>query len=395
MASWYDLQDTFHRDNDNWWRRFLKGLNNAFNPNHAWFDYDDMAENGSGLENLLGSIGKKYAGTGLTDAEKEANAFSAEEAQKSRDFTEYMTRNKYQMETQSMEQAGINPAMVYGGGSLVPTSSNGAAASSVTPDTAGIGGLVDLIQSLVRFPKELDALRASIDERRSQAQLNRELGMAALKNADTNARGASVQERLATVQEYRADIENELKDWKIQFENKQLDEIAARAKNLDEQTRLMERQVTVAERNASSSEKQAIASLRSSLAAARNAATNEKVGLAQKSLYEAQAILTGYNSDAKSIINRYLDDRQKQELSNLEKEGFKLDAQGRLIDKQGNLATAQQVYLYTNAACNVSNAVNRWVNPLSGIGKSSNIGPVDFLSGYESSLPDYGTFYQP
>lgn len=179
MASWYNINDTFHRKNDNWWRRFIKGLNNAFNENHAWFDYDEWDNRASTIGNLANSVTSlvdavanpsviesvvnKYTGNELTGAEREANAFSAEEAQKSRDFTEYMARNKYSMETESMQNAGINPAMVYGGGSLVPTASNGAAASSVSP-TGGIADLIPAIMSIVRAPLELQKMQKETEK---------------------------------------------------------------------------------------------------------------------------------------------------------------------------------------------------------------------------------------
>ena len=126
----------------------MKGLNKLLNPKHNWLDYN--------------SIENQYTRAGLTGAEREANAFSAEEAQKSRDFTQYMAQNKYQMETDSMEQAGLNPAMVYGGGTLVPTASNGATASSVSPQGAGIGSAFDMITQMMRFPKELELLDEQI-----------------------------------------------------------------------------------------------------------------------------------------------------------------------------------------------------------------------------------------
>lgn len=186
--AWYDLQDDFHRENDNWWKRMLKGLNNAFNPNHAWFDYDKLAEGssvdrifnalGTGLSNVvdavvdpnvISGIINKYTGSHLTGAEQEANAFNAAEAQKSRDFTEYMARNKYSMETQSMQDAGVNPAMVYGGGNLVSTASNGAAASSVAPQSSDIA---NLIMSVVRMPLEMKKLNQEIAESESREKKN-------------------------------------------------------------------------------------------------------------------------------------------------------------------------------------------------------------------------------
>ena len=167
MASWYDIQDDFHRSGDNWFRKFVKGLNNALNPYHAWFDYDEWDREGSGVEKLVNSVTDKYAGTGLTTAEQEANAFNAEEAQKSRDFTEYMARNKYQMESESMQAAGVNPALVYGGGNLVSTASNGAQASSVSPNTLN---LFDALSTMISLPKQLKMMEADIANRKAERE---------------------------------------------------------------------------------------------------------------------------------------------------------------------------------------------------------------------------------
>ena len=196
---------------------FLWNLNQLFNRNHNWFDYVDTVrgqsnienqakwhgytdevsepdsyydENGSfgdsvssGLKGVLGSFGDifenmpelinsliaHYARTELTGAEKEMNEFNAEEAQKSRDFTEYMTQNKYQMETQSMQSANINPALVYGGGNLVPTASNGAQASG---SFGGSGDFFAMLSTMMRMPLEMQKLEQDIAESESREKKN-------------------------------------------------------------------------------------------------------------------------------------------------------------------------------------------------------------------------------
>lgn len=159
-----------NHENNQYWDKtkegknpFIKGiinLNQWLNPNHDWFDYSDM-------QGTFESVKDKYTGTGLTQAEREANEFSSSEAQKSRDWEEYMARNKYSMETQSMESAGINPAMVYGGGSLVPTAANGASASSVTPQS---GDLFDVISTIARLRSEINLADAQAEEAKASAK---------------------------------------------------------------------------------------------------------------------------------------------------------------------------------------------------------------------------------
>lgn len=138
-------------ENDKWFTKLVKGFNNLMNPNHDWFNYDSWNDS-------YDSLKTKMTGEELTGAEREANEFSADEAQKNRDFQEYMARNKYQMETQSMEQAGINPAMVYGGGNLASSNASGAQASSVTPGS-GLNPF-DVVFTLARMSRELKLLDA-------------------------------------------------------------------------------------------------------------------------------------------------------------------------------------------------------------------------------------------
>lgn len=174
-----------------WWSRLIMGLNNLMNPNHAWRDYENDPDSSSTFDALINSADDVLQGLSAntqsivdrltqahqTGAEKEAQAFSAEEAQKSRDFTEYMSRNKYQMETQSMEQSGINPAMVYGGGNLVPTAANGAQGTPSAPGSSALNPF-DIMMTMARMSRELsllDSQKANIDSdtEKNKAEANK------------------------------------------------------------------------------------------------------------------------------------------------------------------------------------------------------------------------------
>lgn len=254
--AWYDLQSDFHRENDNWWKKILKGLNNALNPGHAWFDYDKMAE-GNVIDKLGDSVGElldhvanpnvmtslvdKYSGAHLTGAEQEANEFSAQEAQKSRDFTEYMARNKYSMETQSMMDAGINPAMVYGGGSLVSTASNGAAPSSVSPQSGDIG---NLIMSLVRMPYEINQIKANIDKTNADTKYTEQKTETEIQITRINTINADYQDvfNAQTLDNMKAVYDNTIADSNLKSANRdyvrtQKDAQSITNKYLDERNR--------------------------------------------------------------------------------------------------------------------------------------------------------------
>lgn len=139
-------------DPTEYYNSYTKNANGTYSVGGYGFGMPD-------LNGLINSLTAYYTRNTLTGAEQEQNAFNAEQAQMSRDFTEYMARNKYSMETQSMQDAGVNPAMVYGGGSLVPTAANGAVASG-SPLSGG--NIADLLSTMVRMPLEMKKLDAEI-----------------------------------------------------------------------------------------------------------------------------------------------------------------------------------------------------------------------------------------
>lgn len=355
---------------------------------------------GNGLADLIAG----WTGSRLTTAEEQANAFNRQERIEAQNFNhneavdarmwqQYVEENKYGWNTQSMQNAGINPALVYGGGNLVGTAATGATgssspASSVSPSHGSAGDLFNMLFSLVRLPKEMKALQADIDASRAAAEKSTAEGKAATMNAETNrmnaetnARNATSREREVSVQEMRQQVDAALAESDIKVNDAQLTYIAKQCNILDKQYSQMDAVLEVAQKNADSNQQQAIAALRNATANVQRAATADYLANYQSSLMYAQELMAWANGEGQQIINKYLDPKQKQELENLTKEGLILDEKGRLIHKQGNLVDAQTVKAYVNCATDISGAVNQWLNPFSKGATSSSSGAGFDLSG--------------
>lgn len=173
------------------------------------------------LSGLIDSLIAYYGHNQLTGAEQQMNEFNSAEAQKSRKITEYMARNKYQMETESMQAAGVNPAMVYGQGSLVPTAANGAQASGSLSQG---GDPLAAIMSLVRMPLEMQKLGQEIKESRSREKKNNvEAYGAELQNNLTETTWNDLVEKAKLSNDVlRADFDLKIKEAKTEEEKAKL-----------------------------------------------------------------------------------------------------------------------------------------------------------------------------
>lgn len=367
----------------NLFTRFVGWVNSLFNEDHAWFDYNKM-------DSTTNSVVNQVTQDTLTGSQREANAFTAAEAEKQRAWETEMSNTAYQRQVADMRAAGVNPAMAMSSGSGASTPS-GAAGSSVSPAN-GIS-FSDIMQ-LIMMPLQKKLINA-------QAKQAEDLGEAALinaganvrnagtnernagtaeRNAGTNEKNASTAEFNAQTQRMRFDLDKMVAEHQIVLTDQEKEHVAAQMAFIKLQTDQLPERLAIAKKQANAQATQAAAALQNAQAAVRNAAVNEKLSDSQIALREAQTALEWANKEGRDVVNKYLDERQQQELSNLVKEGVKLDAQGRLVDKQGHLVDAQTVKAYVNCATDVSGAVNQWLNPFSK-GPGSSSGPGFDLSG--------------
>lgn len=108
----------------------------------------------------------------LTGAEREQNAFNAEQAQMQRDFTQNIFNQQVALENtavqrqvQDMQKAGVNPALMYQSGSPgagTPSAGSGAAASGSASGAPNLSGFF-----------QLGLLGAQIQNLQAQAALSR------------------------------------------------------------------------------------------------------------------------------------------------------------------------------------------------------------------------------
>lgn len=355
--------------------KFTAQLNKWLNPGHAWTDY--QSKNDSMLDSWL----RSQSGYSLTNAEIAANEFTANEAQKQRDWEQEMSNTAYQRQVADMRAAGVNPALAMNSGSNGASTPSGSSATSVSPAQPGMS-FSDLMQMMM-LPLQKKLLR-------SQAQLASDQGEAALINARANERNAGANERNAgtnelqaqiasrsvDIQQIRADIERRLADSNIRVNDKTIDKMAADIVYINETTAYISKNYEVSLQNANAHQKQAAAALRSAEAAFQNALTNEYLSNYQTDVYYSQVVLNELASQEKTIDISFLPERQQAQIYELRQRGWYFNQQGMLVDKQGKLVDAQTAETYTRMATEITHSLCEVVNTATGFipGKRAPIG---------------------
>lgn len=149
----------------------------------------------------------------LSKSEKQQNAFNAEQAKINRDWQEQMSNTSYQRSVADMNQAGINPQMMYGGVSSGASTPSGATASSGGFSNRALEGAQVALQ-MQRSYAELRKLKAEaklteITAEYAPEKFNAEIDglIAGAKSDEAKAHLTELQSTYQSVQnDYERDI---------------------------------------------------------------------------------------------------------------------------------------------------------------------------------------------
>lgn len=175
------------------YRSSARRSSNSFGRSYGDGDFIGMGRTGNFFDDLFGAFGSlfnKLTGAGTTGAERETMAYNSQEAAYNRSFQSAEAEkarqwqedfyNQYESPAAKMrqyEEAGLNPALMYGGAtgaSSVPSTSapSGGSASVGLPES-GVGSLLSFILDAVGLKSQINKNNADADNAEADAENKR------------------------------------------------------------------------------------------------------------------------------------------------------------------------------------------------------------------------------
>ena len=127
-------------------------------------------------EGRFKSWADSVTGAHLSGAQNEANAFTADQAQKQMDFQQTMRDTQYQSAVADMRAAGVNPALMYGSGANGNSAMSGSMASSVAPGSASLDpvGLLGQIANLYLVNSQKRLIDSEVNKNVAETDLTKQ-----------------------------------------------------------------------------------------------------------------------------------------------------------------------------------------------------------------------------
>lgn len=278
------------------------------------------------LTNLLNA----WSGEHMTNAEVERNQMQMQNQE-----------DIYQRQVTGMQNAGLNPALMY---------QSGAQSAPSAPATSTPGMNMSDIMSLI-------TLKPTIENIKSQSQRNRDEGKAALINALSGQRNAGANEMNAETNRMRQEVDAWLAKSQISLNEAQIDKLAADTAQVNLFCQQLPERLELLRQQVGAQQSQAVAALQSSIAALRQAAVAEKLSDAEIAFKESQTILNWAVKEGYDIVNRHLDAKTMAEIKELQKRGDFLDASAKNLDRNAKVQWAETIGRYVGSAAQITSSV--------------------------------------
>lgn len=174
------------------------------------------------LTDLIPALVNRITAGELTGAEREQNAFNAQQAEIDRQFQADMANTQYQRGVADMREAGVNPALAIGNGGAAAPSGSTASGSGSGAYLEGMSALM----SMMMMKPQIDLMRKQGDAALENAAANKISAQAAADNAETAKGNLGVNQFNAETSRLLANNTIRLGDNTIRFTDAQIESIA-------------------------------------------------------------------------------------------------------------------------------------------------------------------------